>query len=68
MAKPTPEYVIYNHADEAFVSPICSSIEALREEISDLDENADEDDYQIMTITRTVEVRLVKSGWTIERV
>ena len=68
MAKPTPEYVIYDRQSDEFCTPICSSIESLREEISDLDENADEDDYQIMTVTRTFEFKLVKSGWTIDRV
>jgi len=68
MAKPTLEYVIYDRQNEEFCTPICSSIESLREAISDLDENADEGDYQIMTVTRTVEFQLVKSGWTIDRV
>jgi len=40
MAKPTLEYVIYDRQNEEFCTPICSSIESLREEISDLDEDA----------------------------
>jgi hypothetical protein len=68
MAKPTPEYVIYDRQSDKFVSPICSSVEDLKEHLRGLDEDANDDDYQIMTVTRTVELRLVKNGWTIDRV
>lgn len=68
MPKHTPEYVIFDHSNGEFVSPICSSVEDLKNHLHDLDDEADDNDYQILTVTRTVELRLVKSGWTIERV
>jgi hypothetical protein len=68
MPRNNPEYVIYDRVADEFVSPICNSVEDLKESLHLLDQDADEDDYQIMTVTKTVEHRLLKSGWSIDRV
>ena len=60
-----PSFAIYDACNDEFVSPLCTTIEALQIYLKDLDTDAAEGDYVILQAVES-NAKLSKAGWSLE--